>query len=66
MWAWERAWEDRVLRRHWNIGDYQVLVWPRWKPFFWRGGTRWRSPIYTWVIFLWPIEVRRFHPRIVR
>lgn len=55
-----------MLRRHWNIGAYQLLIWPRWKPFFWRGGSSWRSPIYTWVIFLWPIEVRRFHPKVGR
>jgi hypothetical protein len=45
------------MRHHWNIGDYQLLVWPRWKPFFFR-----RRPllVYRWVVYLWPLELRRF------
>lgn len=44
------------LVRFINIGPYQVGFWPRWCLWFWRG----RFVAYRWVVYLWPIEIRRF------
>ena len=41
-----------------NIGRFQVLYWPRWTLFLWR--PRYCRGVYDWVVFVWPIEVRRF------
>lgn len=48
-----------------NIGRWQVLYWPRLTPFFWapRGEQcAWGlfTHIYSFIIYIWPIEIRRF------
>jgi hypothetical protein len=50
---------------HVNIGRYQVLYWPRWKFWFYRPTTLSRDTalyrfIYQWIVYVWPIEVRKF------
>jgi hypothetical protein len=42
--------------RHWNIGRYQVLWWPRWTLAF----VRRNYVAYRWIVYLWPLELRRF------
>ncbi len=48
-----------------NAGKYQFLVWPRWKLFFWRPRKSQRdltlyAKIYRWIVYVWPVEIRRF------
>ena len=41
-----------------NVGRYQFIFWPRLVMAFYR-----HKPlrgVYSWVLYLWPIEVRRF------
>jgi len=42
-----------------NIGKWQVLYWPRKHLAFWRGPS-FMPHIYRFVVYVWPIEVRRF------
>ena len=41
---------------HKTIGPYQVIWWPRWRLVFVRG----RGRVYRWIIYIWPLEFRRF------
>lgn len=41
---------------HLNVGRLQLIYLPRTVPFFWRR----RTPIYSFVLYLWPIEFRLF------
>lgn len=46
---------------HWSWGEYQLLLWPRWKVAFYR--RRPLNGVYRWVVYCWPLELRRFdHP----
>jgi hypothetical protein len=42
---------------HCTIGRLQVLYWPR--PRLWFVYLRY-SGVYTWILYLWPFEVRWF------
>lgn len=48
------------MTRHLNIWRLQLVYWPRWTLAFYRGGRTWASPIYRWVVYVWPVEVRCF------
>jgi hypothetical protein len=53
--------DDRAVRgvkTFFNVGPFQVLVWPRRRLWFFRGPQF--SGAYRWIVYLWPIEVRRF------
>jgi len=50
-----------------NVGRYQFLLWPRlWPLIFFRPTLIQRKNsaifqhIYSWVAYVWPLEVRRF------
>jgi hypothetical protein len=47
------------MPRHWNFSWGQVLWWPRWRLAFWRGP----YVSYRWIVYLWPVEIRRWSVR---